>query len=54
MQERDERDMNRQIDPLHPTPDSWILDSNQLSIEEVVDLIAKKVQIMIKNKSENY
>lgn len=53
VQERDERDMNRQIDPLHPTPDSWILDSNQLSIEEVVDLIAKKVQIMIKNKSEN-
>lgn len=53
VQERDERDMNRQIDPLHPTLDSWILDSSKLSIEEVVDLITEKVQIMIKNKSEN-
>lgn len=45
---RDERDMNRQIDPLHPTADSWILDSSHLNIEEVVDLIVNKVTTMIK------
>jgi cytidylate kinase len=48
VKERDERDMNRQIDPLHPTIDSWILDSSHLNIEEVVDLIAEKVASMMK------
>ena len=50
VKERDERDMNRQIDPLHPTTDSWILDSSQLTIGEVVDLIANKVQSLLENK----
>ncbi len=50
VQERDQRDMTRKIDPLHPTADSWILDSSQLSIEEVVNLIAEKVVTMIKKK----
>jgi cytidylate kinase len=53
VQERDERDMNRQIDPLHATADSWILDSSQLSIEEVVNLIADKVETMIKKKPKH-
>lgn len=52
VQERDERDMNRQIDPLHATADSWILDSSQLNIEEVVALIADKVDTMIKEKTK--
>jgi CMP/dCMP kinase len=50
VRERDARDTNRQIDPLHPTTDSWILDSSQLSIEEVVNLIADKVEDMIEKK----
>jgi len=50
VKERDERDMSRHIDPLHPTTDSWILDSSQLNIEEVVNLIAEKVETMIKEK----
>jgi cytidylate kinase len=50
VQERDQRDMTRKIDPLHPTADSWILDSSHLSIEEVVNLIAEKVNTMIKKK----
>ena len=53
VQERDERDMNRQIDPLHATADSWILDSSQLNIEEVVALIADKVETMIKEKAKH-
>jgi len=53
VKERDERDMNRQIDPLHPTTDSWILDSSHLSIEEVVNLIADRVATMIKKKSNH-
>jgi cytidylate kinase len=51
VKKRDERDMNRQIDPLHPTADSWILDTSNLNIKQVVDLIANKVAVMIKNKS---
>ena len=50
VKKRDQRDMNRQIDPLHPTFDSWVLDSSHLSIKEVVDLITNKVQSMIKEK----
>lgn len=53
VQERDERDMNRHIDPLHATADSWILDSSQLNIEEVVNLIADKVETMIKEKAKH-
>lgn len=48
---RDKRDMNRQVDPLHPTLDSWLLDSSKLNIEEVVNLIAKRVQLMMQSKS---
>lgn len=51
VKERDERDMNRAIDPLHQTPDSWLLDSSQLDIEAVVDQIAERVQSMIAKKN---
>jgi len=44
--------MGRQIDPLHPTSDSWVLDSTNLSIREVVSLIADKAQLMIKEKTK--
>lgn len=44
LQERDDRDMNRAIDPLHKVDDAWELDSSNLSIEEVVDLIVEKAK----------
>jgi cytidylate kinase len=39
--ERDKRDQNRAVAPLVPAPDSQVLDSSALSIEEVVDRILK-------------
>ena len=50
VKERDDRDINRQTDPLHQTKDAWLLDSNQLSIEEVVDKIAARVKEMCPKK----
>ena len=50
VQERDQRDMTRKIDPMHPTADSWILDSSHLSVEVVVNLIAEKVNTKKKKK----
>jgi len=37
--ERDERDRNRSVAPLVPAPDSQVLDSSALSIDEVVERI---------------
>jgi CMP/dCMP kinase len=37
--ERDARDANRAVAPLVPAPDSQVLDSSALSVEEVVDRI---------------
>lgn len=44
IKERDERDSNRETDPLHIVPDAWVVDTSDLEIEEVVDLIAKRVE----------
>ena len=41
LQERDERDTKRAVAPLVPAPDSQVLDSSTLSIEQVVDRILK-------------
>jgi cytidylate kinase len=48
--ERDERDMARDTDPLHVVDDAWTIDTSELSIEEVVDLIADKVADIQKQK----
>jgi len=37
--ERDKRDMERSVDPLHIEKTAWVLDSTNLEIEEVVELI---------------
>jgi cytidylate kinase len=37
--ERDARDANRPVAPLVPAPDSQVLDSSALSIDEVVERI---------------
>lgn len=44
--ERDKRDSTRKTDPLKIVPDAWVLDTSDLSIEEVVELIVAKVQSM--------
>ncbi len=41
LQERDERDMKRAVAPLAPAPDSQVLDSSALSIEQVAERILK-------------
>lgn len=44
LQQRDDRDMNRAVDPLKITEDAWVLDSSNLAIEEVVDLIVERAK----------
>ena len=46
LRERDDRDMNRAVDPLKITDDAWVLDTSSLSIEEVVELIVERAKSM--------
>lgn len=48
--ERDERDMNRKIDPLKIVPDAWVIDTSDLTIEQVVEVISAKAKSMIKDR----
>ena len=41
--ERDERDLQRKVDPLTVAPDAFVLDTTNLSIEEVVKIILTKL-----------
>jgi CMP/dCMP kinase len=43
---RDDRDKNRIVDPLQIVPDAWVIDSTDLSIQQVVDMIVAKVKAM--------
>ena len=43
---RDERDSNRTVAPLLPAKDALVLDSTQLSIEQVLE----KIEIFIEEK----
>lgn len=43
IKERDLRDSNRTNDPLQVVPEAWLVDTSSLEIDEVVDLIAKRV-----------
>jgi cytidylate kinase len=40
---RDEQDSNRDLAPLKPAPDALIIDTSSLKVEEVVDIMYKKV-----------
>ena len=44
--ERDKRDQERAVDPLQQPPDSWVVDTSDLSIDQVVNLIVAKVNVM--------
>lgn len=41
---RDERDTTRKISPLRPADDAWILDTSELSLEEVVEKLVDYVK----------
>ncbi len=41
--ERDKRDMERDVDPLHVVPGAWVIDTSTLSIEDVVSMVVEKV-----------
>lgn len=43
---RDERDKNRSTDPLKIVDDAWVIDSTDLSIAKVVDMIVNKVNLL--------
>ncbi len=44
--ERDLQDMNRASDPLKMVPEAWLIDSSDLSIEQVVDLIVERTHVL--------
>ncbi|MBD3279142.1 MAG: (d)CMP kinase [Candidatus Pacebacteria bacterium] len=48
--QRDQRDMKRANDPLKITADSWVIDSSDLSINQVVELIVVRAKIIRKNQ----
>jgi cytidylate kinase len=42
--ERDKRDSERATDPLKIVPDAWVVDTSELSIDEVVEVIVGRVR----------
>ena len=47
--ERDERDMNRDTDPLKIVDDAWKIDTSDLTIEQVVEIIVGRVRAVREN-----
>lgn len=48
MLERDKRDTEREVDPLHIAPGVWVLDTSNLDIEEVVEVICRRAHLLKK------
>lgn len=44
IKERDYRDRNREVDPLHKTQDAILIDASHLNIDEVVSIISRLVE----------
>lgn len=44
--QRDKQDTTRAVDPLQIVDDAWVIDSSDLTIGQVVDLIVAKVRVM--------
>jgi CMP/dCMP kinase len=44
--DRDKRDMERETDPLQIVEDAWVIDTSDLSIEHVVDMVVARVKTM--------
>jgi len=47
LKKRDKRDMGRDVDPLHIVKDAWVIDTSDLPIEKVVELIVNKAKVMM-------
>jgi cytidylate kinase len=45
VKERDEADMNRKVSPLKQAPDAVLIDSTDMSAEQVIDTIAKYIKL---------
>lgn len=50
--ERDKLDSERAEDPLTIVADAWVVDSSDLSVDQVVDLIVAKVELMHPSSEE--
>ena len=50
LSKRDEKDINRKFSPLTRSKDSMLIDSNELEINEVVDIIIDIIETEITNK----
>ena len=46
LMERDARDSSRKTDPLQITDDAWVIDTSDLEIEKVVNLIIDRVSLL--------
>jgi cytidylate kinase len=44
LQERDKRDMERSVDPLKIVEGAWVLDTTNLTIDEVVEVIVQRAE----------
>ncbi len=44
--ERDARDTTRSVDPLQIVPTAWVIDTSDLAIDKVVEMIVAKVKVM--------
>ncbi len=50
LKERDERDMNRRVAPLRKAPDAILIDSTDMTVEEVVERILEIARSRLKEK----
>ncbi len=46
--DRDAENMNRSTDPLQIVPDAWVIDTSDLAIDKVVDIICQRVSFLMK------
>ena len=44
IQARDDRDMNREVAPLKPAVDALVVESTNMSIEQVLDVVMTELQ----------
>ena len=49
IRKRDDQDMNREVDPLHIASDAWVLDTSDLTIDEVVNMIENKARSLLES-----
>lgn len=50
LKKRDSRDSSRKVDPLHVVSEAWVLDTTEMSINQVVDNIVARVEALQSKK----